>query len=185
MKTWKLWDNEQINEEETRLLRRRADEIPVPFDEEGKKDIEILIDAFIERDDAAGLAAPQIGISKQVVIFKNGNFNDKLPLKKGEGNYDVLVNPRITQTRGDKEMAQEACLSCPDISVDVVRPTSIKVKAFDEKGNKINKRYTGFLSRVVQHEMDHLDGKLIVDRGTTLCFPKEKSLFFDKIFKGK
>ncbi|MBW2651136.1 MAG: peptide deformylase, partial [Deltaproteobacteria bacterium] len=54
---------------------------------------------------------------------------------------------------------------------------------YNEKGEKINKRYTGFLARVVQHELDHLDGKLIVDRGTTIYFPKEKSLFFDKIFK--
>ena len=185
MKTWKLWENEKINEAETRLLRRQADEIPIPLDEEGKKDIEILVDTFTGRDDAAGLAAPQIGISKRVVVFKNGNFSDKTPLKKGGGHYDVLVNPRITQIRGDKEKMQEACLSCPDISADVVRATSIKVKAYDEEGNKINKRYTGFLARVVQHELDHLDGKLIVDRGTTIYFPKEKSQFFDKIFKGE
>ena len=183
MKTWKLWEDEKINEEEARLLRRHADEIPIPFDEEGKRDIEILVDAFTGRDDAAGLAAPQIGISKRVVVFKNGNFNDKAPIKKGGGNYDVLVNPRITQIRGDMEKTREACLSCPDISADVARATSIKVKAYNEKGEKINKRYTGFLARVVQHELDHLDGKLIVDRGTTIYFPKEKSNFFDKIFK--
>jgi len=183
MKTWKLWENERINEEETRLLRRRADEIPVPFDDEGKRDIETLIDAFVGRDDAAGLAAPQIGISKRVVVFKNGQFNERGPLQKGCGQYDVLVNPRITQIRGDTEKGQEGCLSCPDISADVVRATSIKVKAYDEKGNKINRRYTGFLARVVQHELDHLDGKLIVDRGTAIYFPKEKAPFFDKIFK--
>ncbi len=185
MKTWKLWDNEKINKEEASLLRRRADEIPIPFDEEGRRDIEILVDAFVGRDDAAGLAAPQIGISKQVVIFRNTNSSDKTPVKKDGGNYDVLVNPRITQVRGDKETAREACLSCPDISADVTRATSVKVKAYNENGEKINKRYTGFLARVVQHEMDHLDGKLIVDRGTTIYFPKEKSLFFDKVFKGE
>lgn len=185
MKTWKLWENEKINKEEASLLRRHADEIPIPFDEEGKKDIETLVDTFVGRDDAAGLAAPQIGISKRIVVFRNGNFNDKAPLKKGGGNYDVLVNPRITQIRGDREKAQEACLSCPDISADVIRATSIKVKAYNEKGEKINKRYTGFLARVVQHELDHLDGNLIVDRGTTIYFPKEKSQFFDKIFKSE
>jgi peptide deformylase len=185
MKTWKLWENEKINEEETQLLRRRADEVPVPFDEGGKRDIETLVDAFLGRDDAAGLAAPQIGISKRIVVFKNGNFDDKAPIHKGSGRYDVLVNPRITQVRGDKEKGQEGCLSCPDISADVVRATSIKVKAYDENGNKINRRYTGFLARVVQHELDHLEGKLIVDRGVTLYFPKEKAPFFDRIFKEK
>ncbi|TFG91523.1 MAG: peptide deformylase [Syntrophobacterales bacterium] len=183
MKTWKLWEDEEINEEDARLLRRCADEIPVPFNEEGKRDIETLIDAFVGRDDAAGLAAPQIGISKRVVVFKNGNFDDREPMQKGDGQYDVLVNPRITQIRGDSEKAQEGCLSCPDISVDVVRATSIKVKAYDEKGEKVNRRYSGFLARVVQHELDHLDGKLIVDRGIAIYFPKEKSLFFNKLFK--
>jgi peptide deformylase len=184
MKTWKLWENEKINEGETRLLRRCADEIPVPFDDAGKRDIETLIDAFVGRDDAAGLAAPQIGISKRVVVFKNGQFNERGPLRKGSGQYDVLVNPRITQIRGEMEKAQEGCLSCPDISAEVARATSIKVKGFDEKGNKINRRYEGFLARVVQHELDHLDGKLIVDRGTAIYFPKEKAPFFDTIFKG-
>ncbi|MDO9514614.1 MAG: peptide deformylase, partial [Syntrophales bacterium] len=178
MKTWKLWENEQINEEEARILRRRADEIPVPFDEEGKREIETLIDAFVRRDDAAGLAAPQIGISKRIVVFKNGSFDDRAPMQKGDGQYDVLVNPRITQIRGDMEKAQEGCLSCPDISVDVVRATSVKVKAYDERGEKINKRYQGFLARVVQHELDHLDGKLIIDRGIAIYFSKEKALFF-------
>ena len=183
MKTWKLWEDEKINEEEARLLRRCADEMPVPFDEDGKRDIDILIDAFVARDDAAGLAAPQIGISKSVVVFKNGNFDDRAPMRKGDGQYDVLVNPRITQIRGDMEKAQEGCLSCPDISVDVVRASSIKVKAYDEKGEKVNRRYTGFLARVVQHELDHLDGKLIIDRGTAIYFPKEKGRFFDKLFR--
>ncbi|MDO9515249.1 MAG: peptide deformylase, partial [Syntrophales bacterium] len=74
-------------------------------------------------------------------------------------------------------------LSCPDISVDVVRATSVKVKAYDEKGEKVNRRYSGFLARVVQHELDHLEGKLIVDRGIAIYFSKEKALFFDKLFK--
>jgi peptide deformylase len=184
MKTWKLWDNEKINEEEARILRKRSDEIPVPFDEEGKRDIETLIDAFVGRDDAAGLAAPQIGINKRIVVFRNGNLKDRAPMQKGDGQYDVLVNPRITQIRGDSEKEQEGCLSCPDISADVVRATSIKVRAYDEEGKKINKRYQGFLARVVQHELDHLDGKLIIDRCTAIYFPKEKAPFFDKIFKG-
>ncbi len=83
------------------------------------------------------------------------------------------------------EKAQEGCLSRPDISAEAARATSIKVKAFDEKGNKINRRYAGFLARVVQHELDHLDGKLIVDRGTAIYFPKEKAPFFDTIFHGR
>jgi len=57
------------------------------------------------------------------------------------------------------------------------------VKAVDMKGNKVNKRYTGFLARIVQHEIDHLDGRLVVDHEGTISYPKEKQAFFEQIFK--
>ncbi len=181
-KTWKLWENEVINEAETKLLRRKADELTIPFDEEGKRDIMILIESFLGRDDALGLAAPQIGISKRIVVFKNKNFDERGRVKN-EKDYDVLINPRITQIRGDKEVTTEGCLSCPDVSVEVPRYTEIKVKAYDRHGKKINKRYTGFLARVVQHELDHLEGKLIIDHGGSVYVPKEKQKFFNEYFK--
>ena len=181
-KTWKLWDNEKINEEKTKLLRRKTDEIPIPLDENSKKDIKFLIDSFLARDDALGLAAPQIGISKKMVVFKNKNLDQRGAIKS-EKDYDVLINPRITQLRGDKDTMTEGCLSCPDISVEVIRYKEIKVKAYDREGRKINKRYTGFLARVVQHELDHLDGKLIIDHGGSIFVPKERHEFFEKLFK--
>jgi len=76
-KTWALWRDGETVEEEARLLRRRAAELPVPFDAQAKKDVATMIDAFMKRDDALGLAAPQIGISKKIVIFKNKNFDVK------------------------------------------------------------------------------------------------------------
>ena len=182
-KTWALWRNEKINESETRLLRKVADDVPVPFDEEGQRDIMKVVDSFLERDDAAGLAAPQIGISKKIIVFRTRGFSADTQIQRHGDEYEVLVNPKITQYRGDKELQKEGCLSCPDISVDVVRATSIKVKGYDREGKKINKRYNGFLARVVQHEIDHLDGKLIVDRGRTIYFPKEKEAFFQAMFK--
>ncbi|MGB4547773.1 MAG: peptide deformylase, partial [Syntrophales bacterium] len=66
-KTWALWRDGETVEEEARLLRRRAAELPVPFDAQAKKDVATMIDAFMKRDDALGLAAPQIGISKKIV----------------------------------------------------------------------------------------------------------------------
>jgi peptide deformylase len=181
-KTWKLWENDAVNEEESKLLRRKADEIPIPLDENSKRDIKILIDAFLARDDALGLAAPQIGISKKMVVFKNKHLDER-GFIKSDKDYDLLINPRITQFRGDSETSTEGCLSCPDVSVEVARYSEIKVKAFDKEGNKINKRYTGFLARIVQHELDHLDGKLIIDRGGSIYVPKEKQGFFKKLFE--
>lgn len=181
-KTWKLWEDEKVKENEALLLRRRASELPIPLDNEARKDVETLVSTFLQRDDAAGLAAPQIGISKRIVVFKTKNLQSGEPVKD-DSEYEVLINPRITQVRGDRETMREGCLSCPDISVEVPRYPSIKVKAYDRNGNKINKRYSGFLARVVQHEVDHLEGKLIIDRGTTIYYPQEKERFFESLFK--
>ncbi len=79
----------------------------------------------------------------------------------------------------------EGCLSCPDIQVEISRFPEIKVRAFDLQGRKINKRYTDFLARIVQHEMDHLDGKLIVDYEGTVYLPNKSKGFFDRLFEGK
>jgi len=181
-RTWTLWKDDKVNEEESKLLRKPAEEVPVPFDAEAKKDIKTLIDAFCSRDDALGLAAPQIGISKRIVIFKNKNFGEKTRVKNSS-EYDVLVNPRLTQTRGKEEKMNEGCLSCPDISVEVTRFEEIKVRAYNEEGRKISKRYTGFLARIVQHELDHLEGRLVIDHGGAVSFPREKEAFFSRLFK--
>ncbi len=179
-KTWQLWRDGKMIDEEAALLRKKAADLPVPFDAAAKKDIRTLVEAFLKRDDALGLAAPQIGISKRIIAFKVKGFD-----KKGVsgGDWEVLINARITQFRGDTEVMNEGCLSCPDISVEVTRATEIKVKAVDIDGNKVNRRYTGFLARIVQHEIDHLDGRLVVDHEGTISFPKEKQDFFDKLFK--
>ena len=161
-KTWQLWRDEKMTEEEGALLRKKAADLPVPFNAAAKKDIQTLVEAFLKRNDALGLAAPQIGISKRIIAFKVKDF-DKKGLS-GKGDWEVLINARITQFRGDTEVMNEGCLSCPDISVEVTRATEIKVKAVDINGNKVNKRYTGFLARIVQHEIDHLDGLLFLDR---------------------
>ncbi len=178
-----LWRDEEINEEEARILRTPCKDILDPLSPEGKKHIRSLIDAFLARDDASGLAAPQIGINRKIVIFRNKGFDDKSTWTKSECDYDVLVNPRITQSRGDKVTMVEGCLSCPDIQVEVSRFPEIKVRALDASGRKINKRYADYLARVVQHELDHLEGKLIVDYEGPISFPKKKQKFFERIFR--
>lgn len=177
-----LWSDNTINEEDTNLLQQQGKDLPIPLDDAAKRDIKILVDAFLKRDDALGLAAPQIGISKRMTVFRNKNFDDRESVTN-ERDYEVLVNPRITQMRGERERMMEGCLSCPDISVEVERYTEIKVKGYDGKGQKISKRYTGFLARIVQHEIDHLDGILIVNRGTSVQYPKEKADFFNSVFQ--
>ena len=179
---WTLWADGKLNEEEMGVLRRKAEELAVPVSPEGKKHIRSLLEAFLERDDALGLAAPQIGICKKIVIFKVKGLSERTRIK-GPEDYELLVNPRITQRRGEEDVMSEGCLSCPDINVDISRPTEIKVRAFDAKGNKISKRYTGFRARIVQHELDHLEGKLIIDYEGAVYISREKKAFFEQLFK--
>jgi len=181
-----LWSNDQINEEETRILRQTCEDLPIPLDAEAKKAVRTLVDAFLERDDASGLAAPQIGISKKIIIFRNRGFS-----KDGasDGTWtrkdvEVLINPRITQNRGNQIILAEGCLSCPDIKVEIARYPEIKVRGFDVHGQKIGKRYLDFVARIVQHEMDHLEGKLIVDYDEgSFYVPKKKRGFFETLFQ--
>jgi peptide deformylase len=179
-----IWNNDGINEGGMLVLRKPCVDIVAPFDEARKRDIKKLIDAFLALDQAAGLAAPQIGISKRIIIFRNKGFNEE-DWSKSESDYDVLINPRITQTRGELVTMAEGCLSCPEIQVEVSRFPEIKVRAYDQNGRKINKRYTDYLARVAQHEIDHLEGKLIIDYDGAMYIPKQRQDFFAMIFRQK
>jgi len=177
-----LWNDKGINEKDTSLLRKKSKEVPAPLNKESREIIKTLVDSFLARDDASGLAAPQIGITKRIVVFRTKGFGEGGKVKS-PGDFEVLINPRITQSRGEKVMMTEGCLSCPEIQVEISRFPEIKVRALNEKGEKISKRYLDYVARVVQHELDHLDGKLIVDYEGAIYYPKKKQEFFDKLFK--
>jgi peptide deformylase len=179
-----LWNDNGVNDADTSVLRKKSVELKTPLDKDAKEEIKTLMDSFTCRDDASGLAGPQIGINKRIIIFRNKTVDDKTKKKKmSPDDYDVLVNPRITQARGEKVAAAEGCLSCPDIQIEVSRFPEIKVRALNEKGEKISKRYLDYTARVVQHEIDHLDGTLIVDYEGNLYYPKNKQALIDKLFK--
>ena len=178
-----LWNDKGINEKDTSLLRKKSKEVPAPLNKESREIIKTLIDSFLARDDASGLAAPQIGITKRIVVFRTKGFGEGGKVKS-PGDFEVLINPRITQSRGEKVTMTEGCLSCPEIQVEISRFPEIKVRALNEKGEKISKRYLDYVARVVQHELDHLDGKLIVDYEGAIYYPKQKQEFFENLFKG-
>jgi peptide deformylase len=179
-----LWNNEQLNEEDTRVLRTPCADTPYPFDKDTKAAVRALAEAFFAREEAVGLAAPQIGIGKRIIAFRCRGFDDKDPERKKE-DCEILVNPRITQKRGELVAGEEGCLSCPDIRVEIERYPEIKVRAYDLEGRKVSRRYLDFAARVVQHEMDHLEGKLIVDYDGTATVPKKRQDFFEKLFRGE
>lgn len=176
-----LWTEAKLNEREGSFLRKPSRFLPLPLGQEDKEDIETLIEAFLKKNDALGLAAPQIGINKRVVVFRIRGLDNKNWSRAPE-DYEVLINPRIVQARGELVVDTEGCLSCPEVQVEVPRFPEIKVKACDREGRKINRRYEHFLARIVQHELDHLDGKLIVDSGGAIYYPKKYETLFKDLF---
>jgi len=107
-------------------------------------------------DDALGigLAAPQIGVSHRLLVYR---------VVQG-GPLGVLVNPELAWSSRDEEWMEEGCLSLPGVNVDVERPLHVRVTAQDEWGEPLQVEASGLEARVIQHEMDHLDGVLILDR---------------------
>lgn len=107
----------------------------------------------------AGIAAPQIGVNLQVVIFGTGEPNPRYP-EAPVVPRTTLINPVITPLSGEKEEGWEGCLSVPGMRGVVPRYARIRYTGFDEQGNAIDREAEGFHARVVQHECDHLWGIL-------------------------
>jgi len=131
---------------------------PVDFE---KDDLATLIEDMKETmkaNDGAGLAAPQIGVFKRLVIF-GFDTNDRYP-EADSVPFTVLINPIITPLSDEKENGWEGCLSVPGLRGVVPRYTHIKYEGYDAEGNKLEREVEDFHARVVQHECDHLDGIL-------------------------
>jgi peptide deformylase len=127
----------------------------------------------------AGLAAPQIGVSQRVVIFgvqKNPRYPDA-----EEVPFTVLVNPKITMLTREVEDGWEGCLSVPGMRGVVPRYTRLKYSGLDEKGQPFEREAEGFHARVVQHEVDHLDGILYPMRMTDMS----RFGFNEELFPGE
>jgi len=116
-----------------------------------------LIQDMIETmytDDGVGLAAPQVGVSKRIFVAS--------PTAK-PGEEMVFINLKILESSGT-QIGPEGCLSLPGISGQVQRAKKIKYEAMDKNGKWIAGEASDFLARIIQHELDHLDGKLLIDR---------------------
>jgi len=131
------------------LLRKKSREVE-KVDDRIKELIKDMIETMIKFE-GVGIAAPQIGILKRIVIVMDG---DKII---------PLVNPIIVEQSGEA-IDYEGCLSVKKKSVKVKRPTMVKVQALDENGKEIEFVAKDFFARVISHELDHLDGILIVDK---------------------
>lgn len=108
-----------------------------------------------------GLAAPQVNIHKRIIVIDLKEIDDE---NQNPGFYPLfLINPVITQYSDETISAEEGCLSVPEKVINVVRPKAIKCEYINRQGEKQHIYSDKWLARVIQHELDHLDGKLIVD----------------------
>ena len=103
-----------------------------------------------------GLAAPQLGVSQRLLVYRVGH----------EAPVIVLANPKREWESEEQEVLEEGCLSIPGIAVDIERPVHVRIRALDEEGGDRVVEASGLEARVIQHEMDHLDGVLILDRAS-------------------
>jgi len=145
------------------VLRKIAE--PVSPEAITSPDIQRLIDDMLEtmaEYDGAGLAAPQVHVSKRVVIY-GVDHNPRYPHAEAVP-LTALVNPRITPLTQEMDEDWEGCLSLPGLRGLVPRVTRVRVEAYGRDGRKLRFDADGFHARVVQHECDHLDATVYVDR---------------------
>lgn len=147
----------QILTAENPILRRKSRRVKV-FDSE----LQRLVDDMVETMHAAhglGLAAPQVGVLQRVIVIEMPEDEED----PQSGKRYVLVNPEIVRSEGE-EVAEEGCLSIPGYVGLVRRASKVAVRAQTPKGKRIRLEGEGLLARALQHEIDHLDGILYVDR---------------------
>ena len=147
------------------ILRQLAKE--VPLEDIPSEYIQSIINDLLDTvhdADGAGLAAPQIYESLQIVV-----------LKLDLDDFEIWINPKITPQNDDYMMTFEGCLSVPELRGAVVRPEEIHVSYYNEKGQYMERDIVGYSAIVAQHECDHLDGTIYIDKiePGTLCFLQE------------
>ena len=147
------------------VLRKVAEDIPADYPELGKF-LQDMWDTLAESE-GIGLAAPQVGKAIRVVVIDLDVLQDDMPEYKGFRH--AYINPHIIEYDDtETDSLEEGCLSLPAIHEKVTRPKRIRVQWLDEQLQPHDEWIEGYLARVMQHEFDHLDGKMFVDRVSPL-----------------
>ncbi|MBN2414431.1 peptide deformylase [bacterium] len=136
------------------VLRQQAEPVD-EIDDEIRRLADEMSDVMYN-DDGVGLAANQVGETKRIIVFD-----------AGEG-FHCLINPEITPVEDETEVREEGCLSLPGVQVNVERYKRIKVEALDLAGAPFSDTLEGLAARAVQHEVDHLNGIMIIDHASSL-----------------
>jgi len=175
-----VWDGENLLENNINYLKKNTKEVHLPISSTNQIILDDLLDTY-KTIPCAGIAANQIGYSKRIFIGmkedepdtedqyrelrKDNSKQDKQTSgNPNADNFEFYINPQIDQTyKKSIQEEEEGCLSIPEIRLIAERYNKIKVRYYNIKGEKIQKTLKGFLSRLFQHELDHLNGQLMVE----------------------
>lgn len=141
------------------VLRKTSEEVD-PTSPELKKLVDDMFETMYASE-GIGLAAPQIGRNERIVVIDADPLSENFP--ECAGRKFVLINPEIEILDGDKITRSEGCLSLPGLSENVTRVEHIRLTWDNLEGEECTEEISGFLARIVQHECDHLEGKLYID----------------------
>jgi peptide deformylase len=154
------------------LLRQKAEKIE-RIDNEIKDAAKQMFE-IIKQDKGVGIAGPQIGLMKRIFVVHIEGDEER-----------VFINPSILETSQEMVKYEEGCLSVPGIYVDVIRSEAVKIQAWNEKGKPFTMEANGLLARVIQHEYDHLEGVLFLDRLSELKRNKLLEKYEKAVIKGE
>ena len=175
-----VWDGKKLIEQNIVFLKKNTNEVHLPISSKDKLILDDLLDTY-QKIPCAGIAANQIGYNKRIFIgmkedeedsehqYKELRKDDQIDLKENQlnpnaNNYEFYINPQIDKTyKKSIQEEEEGCLSIPEIRLIAERYDKIKVRYYDMNGKKVQKTLKGFLSRLFQHELDHLNGILMVE----------------------
>ena len=168
----KVWNDGELIEENIQFLKEPTKKVTFPLSEHVHSIIQDLIDTYKETP-CAGIAANQIGYNKS--IFIGMEYDDRPDDDRDDGqdldevernpdNYEIYINPRIDKIdEKSVQVGDEGCLSIPNLTLEIERYDKIKVRYYNMEGKAIKKPLDKFISRLFQHELDHLNGKLMIE----------------------
>lgn len=152
---------------ENPLLRKKAHAVKDVHDPVLQRLIDDMIETMREAP-GVGLAAPQVAVSQRLAVIEYAPGSEALPeeAEPPEPKLFVLINPEITHRSEEMLEGAEGCLSIPGYGGNVLRHAAVTVRALNRKGRPIKLKADGWLARIFQHEIDHLDGILFIDRAS-------------------
>ena len=149
----------------SQVLRAKAQDADLEKKEEILQLISDMKETMLNAD-GCGLAAPQVGVSQRIVIVDGRDLADRFPNLKDFTR--TLINPQVIWESEETAEYGEGCLSIPNVDADITRPASLKVRYIDENFNEQEELFQEFAARMVQHELDHLDGIVFTDRASQI-----------------